>query len=224
MRKDSARGFGEELVVVVPVGEQRRRQGQRLRLVPDFIRRRPIGAPGIERIEDEVAAGGRVELGGVFERRIVDDRGVAAGLDLRQHLPDQRGLPGAGVAHDEDMTRLDRTRDAHGAGGPKRAAPLDEADAVRPQPTVEPARRDEFRPLQPSPVAAFTRPREVHRHRDRQPQEADDDHAPSRGPQQRRERLIAIDPVTEKEVQLAVRIRGDLPHEPPVAGPERVIR
>jgi len=60
-------------------------------------------------IEDHVAALGRVELRRVFEGWVVDDRRVAAVLELIEQLPDQRRLASAGVAHDEQVGRLDGT-------------------------------------------------------------------------------------------------------------------
>ena len=121
VREDASRRFGEERVLVVPIREERRGERERFRLVPPLIARRPVRTPRVERIQDDIAALGRVELRRVFERRVVDDGGLAARLELRQQLADQRGLPGARVAHDEDVARLDaragRARRACGGTG-----------------------------------------------------------------------------------------------------------
>ena len=62
MREDASRRLGEEGILVVPVREERRRERERLGFVPPFIARTPVRTAGIERVEDEVTAFGRVEL------------------------------------------------------------------------------------------------------------------------------------------------------------------
>ncbi len=62
--------------------------------------------PGVQRIEDQVAALGRVELIHEIHRRIVDDGAVPTLLYLPENLPDGRRLAASGVAHEQDVTRL----------------------------------------------------------------------------------------------------------------------
>ena len=76
----------------MPVGEQRRSQRQCLGFVPQLIAWTPVGHPLVERIEDRVAALGRVELRRVVERRVVDDGRLAALLDLQQRFCRMRAL------------------------------------------------------------------------------------------------------------------------------------
>ena len=82
MREDPSRPFREEGRVVGAVGEQRSRERPGLSVVLHFVAGTPGRTPRVERIQNEVAALGVVELRCVFERRIVHDRRLAAGLDL----------------------------------------------------------------------------------------------------------------------------------------------
>src|SRR5206468_16520 len=117
----------------------------------------PVRRPGVDGIQNHVAAFGRVELWCVFQRRVVHDGRVAAVLELLKDLSNQRGLAGSGVAHDEQMARLDRTwnlEDRPYAQQPGRQVrELDEPDAVRACPPVEMARGHQLRSLQPAAVA-----------------------------------------------------------------------
>ena len=97
VRKDPARPFREERILVAAIRKQRRRERERFGLVPQFVAGLQYGDPRIERIENHIAAFGPVELRRVFERRVVHDGGVAAVLELPQNLPDERRLAGARV-------------------------------------------------------------------------------------------------------------------------------
>jgi len=63
MGEDAPWPFREKRGVVGPIGEQRRRERERFGVVADFVPRTPARTPRIEGIEDQIAAGGRVELG-----------------------------------------------------------------------------------------------------------------------------------------------------------------
>ena len=89
MGKEATRALGEELLVLVAVGKERGGDGQGLGVLTDFVRWIPVGAPRVERIEDDVAPVGCVELRREFARGIVDDGRVATRVDLLQQLPDE---------------------------------------------------------------------------------------------------------------------------------------
>ena len=115
--EDASWTFREERILVGAIGKERRRQRERFGLVAPLIAGTPVRTARVERIENRVAALGPVELWRVFERRVVHDRRVAAGLELQQHLSDQRRLPGARVAHDEEVARLDGARNSRAPTG-----------------------------------------------------------------------------------------------------------
>ena len=102
MRKIPARGLGEKRVVLNDPGTTTRPGWGFPASRRHSSGGRPVGASGIEWIEDDVAALGRIELVDVFEGRVVDDGGVGALFDLTQNLSDQGGLPGPGIAHDRE--------------------------------------------------------------------------------------------------------------------------
>ena len=79
---------------------ERRGCGNEAGLVSDA----PVGHPRIDRIADEVAPRGIVELGREVEIRIVDDRGFTASPDLPEHLADDGRLAGSGVPGQEKVT------------------------------------------------------------------------------------------------------------------------
>ncbi len=94
MREDAPWSFGEERILVDAVTKQRRRKRERFGLVAQLVAGTPVRGHGIDRIEDHVAAFGRVELRCVLERRVVDDRRVAPVLELagkRLNLTRRRG-------------------------------------------------------------------------------------------------------------------------------------
>ncbi len=110
VRKDAPRAFREERILVDAIGKERRGERERFGLVAQLVAGAPVRRPRVERIENHVTAFWRVELRRVFERRVVHDGGVAAVLELTEELSNQRRLAGAGVAHDEQMARLDGAR------------------------------------------------------------------------------------------------------------------
>jgi len=141
VREDAPRAFGEERVLVSAIGKERRRQRERFGLVAQFIAWAPVRRARVDRIEDHVTALGRVELRCVFERRVVHDRRVAPVLELPEKLSDQRRLAGAGVAHDQQMARLDRARNAErrldAQQLARQACCLSERDPIGAHPSVE---------------------------------------------------------------------------------------
>jgi len=56
--------------------------------VQDLIVQAPVRAAGVQGIEDQVAAVGRIELAHEVHRRVIDDGAVAALLNLPENLPD----------------------------------------------------------------------------------------------------------------------------------------
>ena len=93
VRKDAPRAFGEERILVGAIGKERRRERERFGLVTQLVAGTPVRRARVERIEDHVAAFGRVELRRVFERRVVHDGGVAAVLELPRSWRISADLP-----------------------------------------------------------------------------------------------------------------------------------
>jgi hypothetical protein len=179
VREDAPRAFGEERIFIGAIGKERRRQRQRFRLVTELVAGAPIRRPGVDRIEDHVAAFGPVELRCVFQCRVVHDGRVAAVLQLLEDLSNQRRLAGPGVAHDKQMARLDRTwnlEDALDAEQPGRQrGPLNKPDAVRARAAIESARGHQLGSLQPAAVATRARPLDILGDRDQETEDQDDD-------------------------------------------------
>jgi len=119
MGQNPTRRVGEVRLLVLLFGQHRGGDGGSDLGAEDLIRQVPVGAAGVQRIEDQVAALGRIELAHEVHRRIVDDGSVAALLYLPQNLPDGGRLPRPGVAHEQDVTRLQplRNRVAPATGG-----------------------------------------------------------------------------------------------------------
>src|SRR5271154_1228787 len=69
-------------------------------------RRIPIGHPGIEWVENNVAAVRIVELLDEFAGWVINDCAVTSCLHLVEHLANDAGLPGAGVPNDQKMLVL----------------------------------------------------------------------------------------------------------------------
>src|SRR5262245_54029854 len=126
-----------------------------------FGARRPVRAPSIQRVQDNVPTIWRVKLTGEFKRRVIDDRGVATCVDLLQQLSNQGGLAGSGITHNQNVTRLDRARNPEGRRTPPYAVALDQCDSVGRHATVELPDRDELRPFHPTSVAPAPSPDHV---------------------------------------------------------------
>src|ERR1035437_8335099 len=77
-----------------------------------LVSQRPIRTPGVKGIQDQVAALWIVKLAYKVHRRVVDDGGFIALLDLSQELPDGGRLAASGVAHEHDVAGLKAARNA----------------------------------------------------------------------------------------------------------------
>ena len=78
-----------------------------------LLRRSPVRAAVIERVEHDVAALFIEEPLDVLAGRVVDDGRVFPVPDLAQNLHDELGLANPGVAHDLDVLRLFALRNSH---------------------------------------------------------------------------------------------------------------
>src|SRR5207253_8924103 len=76
-----------------------------LRNVWQFVGGTPVGHALVNRIQDDVSPIWLVELRRVFERRIVDDGGVATRFHLQKDLPYQGALAHPCIAHSKDVAR-----------------------------------------------------------------------------------------------------------------------
>jgi hypothetical protein len=110
-RHDAARRITEEGVLVGAFRKEGLGQRQRLGIEPELVGGRPERPASVERIENRVAAVGVEELRRVFQRRVVHNGGFAAGLDLQEELTNQRRFAGAGIAHHQDVARLEGVGD-----------------------------------------------------------------------------------------------------------------
>src|ERR1035437_11064180 len=117
-----------------------------------LVSQRPIRTPGVEGIEDQVAAFWIVEFAYKVHRRVVNDGALSALLDLAQELPDGGRLAASGVAHQHDVTRLKAARNliARPERKPLRPSlgpPQLEADSVRFPGPVPTKSGEQFRPF-----------------------------------------------------------------------------
>src|SRR6266496_1744287 len=112
MREDLLRSLDEEAVADAFWLVQRDGQRLGLCLPAKFVRWIPVRHPGIERIQDDVAAMFVVELLHKLARRIVDDGDIAACIDLIEHLADDARFARAGVSNDEEVLVLGIARNA----------------------------------------------------------------------------------------------------------------
>ena len=78
-----------------------------------------------------------------------------------------------------------------------------EADAIGTIPAIENSRRDKFRSLEPSAFPPLAGTRCVLRDRHREANQKHHQAAPQRGPQKIHKRLILVNPMAEKLVQLS---------------------
>jgi hypothetical protein len=72
---------------------------------------------------------------------------------------------------------------------------LSKAHAVGSESTIEVHDGDELWPLQPAPMSARSRSRQIHRDGDHGTHDEDQERTPGRGPHEIRDWLIAINPV-----------------------------
>ena len=86
------------------------RDGQRLRFgfAAQLLGRIPVGHPGIERIEYDVAAVWVVELLHELAGGVIDDGAVAARIHLIEHLANDARFAGPGVADDQESAYFRR--------------------------------------------------------------------------------------------------------------------
>src|ERR1017187_5112914 len=101
------RAFDEKLALLIIGGlEERRGNRSGLGASDQLLRRPPVRAPAVERIEDNIAAMRVIEPFDKFAGRVIKNGGVAARLDLTQHLHDNGGFAAASVADDLEMLVL----------------------------------------------------------------------------------------------------------------------
>src|ERR1039458_2755827 len=110
MSQNPARPIGKKPLLVLLVWQECGGYGGGGFLALKLIAQPPIRTPGVERIQDQVAARRRVELAYKVHCRVVDDGALAALLDLAQELPDSGRLAASGVAHEHDVARLKAAR------------------------------------------------------------------------------------------------------------------
>src|ERR1019366_7612358 len=110
MGQNPARSIGKKRLLVLLVWKERGGYGGGGFLALKLIAQPPIRTPGVERIQDQVAAHGRVKLAYKIHRRVVNDGALSALLDLAQELPDGGRFAASGVAHQHDVARLKAAR------------------------------------------------------------------------------------------------------------------
>ena len=89
MSKDLLRDFDKEFSLFI-LGwlEERGRDSGGLRVPGELLGRSPIGAPGVERVQDDITAAEVQKAPREFKGRIIDDCGLASRLDLAKQLQD----------------------------------------------------------------------------------------------------------------------------------------
>src|ERR1700683_3366097 len=149
MSKYFLRAIDEEFVL--PFGgslKERGSDGSRFRAPDKLLRRSPVGATAVKRIEHNVAAVFVIKTLDEFAGRVVDDGGVSTCLNLAQHLQDDGRFAAAGIADDLEMLILGAVRDTQHLS----ASIHFEADARPREGFVKLPGRHENRPLQASSV------------------------------------------------------------------------
>ena len=91
--------------------EQRDRNCVRLRASPQLFGWSPVGAPFVERVENDVVTLRVIEALGELQRRVVDDGRIAPASNLPEDLHDECRLACAGVRNDLYVLRLGLGRD-----------------------------------------------------------------------------------------------------------------
>ena len=152
MREDFLRAFDEEFTLPV-VGrlEERGRHGSRLGAADELLRRSPIGAAAVERIEHDVAAAFVIKPFHKLAGRVIENGRVPTGLNLPEHLHDDGRLATSGVADDLEMLVLGAQRNSQHL----LALVHSDADSSALDGLVELLGRDQNRPLQPPSILHF---------------------------------------------------------------------
>src|ERR1039458_1979671 len=149
MSKYLLRAIDEEFVL--PVGGSLKLRGRDragLSAADKLLRRSPIGATAVQRIEHNIAAAFVIETLDEFAGGVMDDSGVSTRLNLTQHLQDDGRFAAAGIADDLEMLILGALRNTQHLA----ASIYFEADARPFEGFVKLPGRHENRPLQASPV------------------------------------------------------------------------
>jgi hypothetical protein len=156
--KDLLRTFNKEFTLSV-VGwlEKRGRNGPRFCAPNQLFGRSPIRTAAVERIEDDVTARFRIEPLDELARRVIDDRGMSARLDLAEHLHNDRRLAAAGVADNLDVLVFAAFWDAQKVLALVHFDP----DSGALDSLVELLRRNQDRPLQTPAILDFFPPPDV---------------------------------------------------------------
>ncbi len=104
------------------LGNQLGRDAVGVGRVRHLAERRPEGAAGVERIEDDIAAFGSVIMGNELAARIVNQRRLPSHLDPVEHLAQHRGLAAPGRTDHREMSRLELRRQWDGSNPQRRCA------------------------------------------------------------------------------------------------------
>ena len=149
MSKYLLRAIDEEFVLPVGGSLEERGSDRSSFSAPDkLLRRSPIGAPAVQRIEHNIAAAFVVKTLDEFAGWVMDNGGVSTRLNLTQHLQDDGRFAAAGIADDLEMLILGALRNTQHLA----ASIHFEADARPFEGFVKLPRRHENRPLEASPV------------------------------------------------------------------------
>jgi hypothetical protein len=155
-------------------------QGLGFRPAAQLLRRSPIGAAPVERIQDNVTAGRIVKAFHILSRRVINDGRITPAAYLPEHLKHERGFTGSRVADDLHVLSLGAGRDTQHF-----AHPIDlEADAVPLDDTVELAWSEHLRAFQPTPIAKLFLPLHIFQDRKRQQDQKDQGAADQRWPEE----------------------------------------
>src|SRR5713226_4789242 len=145
MSKYLLRAIDEEFVL--PVGGSLKERGRDRSSfgAPDkLLRRSPIWATAVQRIEHDIAAPFVIKTLDEFAGWVMDNSGVSSCLNLAQHLQDDGRFAAAGIADDLEMLILGTLRYTQHLA----ASIHFEADARPCEGSVKLPRRHENRPLQ----------------------------------------------------------------------------
>src|SRR5947208_3458292 len=200
--------------------EQRSGQRGRLRNVCQFVGGTPVWHALVNRIQDDVTPLWLVELRSVFERRIVDDGGVATRFHLQKDLPYQGALAHPCIAHDKDVARFGGTGQNQPLHLPEYS--LDQclfcqlkADSIGTIPAVELLRGHKFWSLEPSSFFALPGSLGILRDCQRKSREQDNDASHQPWLYEVQEGFVSIDPLAQEVMQPGVvpqHLLYDKPH------------
>src|SRR5437016_3653909 len=222
VREDFPRAFSEEGILVGPMGEQRSGQRGRLRNVCQFVGGTPVGHALVNGIQDDVTPFWLVEHRRVFERRIVDDGGVATRFHLQKDLPYQGALAHPCIAHNKDVARF-------GGAGQNEPLRLPEyfldqclfcqlkADSIGTIPAVKFPGGHELWSLEPSSFFALASSLGILRDCQRKSHKEKNDASQQAGLYEVQEGFVSIDPLAQEVMQPCVVPRHLLYDKPHVA-------